>query len=416
MTDAAGTPPEGDQPGTNSLVSGDADDSPSYTYVADWSWMTHVSDQGFRYYACVRAFIFDKQATRQVSITDETVAELLHRSVKSVARARKECYDAGLIEELELVKRQIVVPGQARREVRTFRTLRVNHQPPADHVGPVNCFTEKRRIEGERQAKQHAARAERQGQEPPAADADAPGATPASDSPNVSSRADQGNDGVSAAQPDSPDLSAANPDLSPARTHPDQPAPHLAPPTSADLRQPTTQEVDQETLLTNDPAATGPTATPAVTSPQQGGGVDGLEEGGPLARAHALLASLPHPWTLGKRARDTEAPKVERLLAAGWAEHQLAERWTGAKATNPAGALRFRIGDTPTVPPGRVPTPAGSSGLLPWCGQCGTHHPDGFARNNPRWRVVPNPDTGVDEPCPNCHPTCHVPQPQRTAS
>lgn len=424
MSDAAGdTPPDDEQPSTTTVVSGETESSPSYTYVADWTWMEHVSDQAFRYYACVRSFIFDKQPTFEVQITDETAAKLLHRSVKSVARARKECVDKGLIEEVEIVQRSVAVPGQARREVRTYRTLRVHHQPRPGHVGPVNCFDAKRRIEGEHKAKQDAARAERQGREHPAADTTTGTTAPAPDSPNVSSQAHQAHDDVSPAQPASPNLSPAEPDLSPpdpnsspARTHPDQPAPHLAPPTSADLGQPTPQEVDQQTLLTNDPAPSDPAPTPAVTSPEQDGGVDGLEEGGPLARAQALLASLPTPWTLGKRATDTEAPKVATLLAAGWTEAQLTERWTAARANNPPGALRFRIGDTPALPPGRAPAAAGSAGVDPWCGTCGKDYPDEFARNNTRHRVVPDPQTGRPVPCQNCHPARHVPQPERSAS
>lgn len=136
---------------------------PSFTQTGDWVWMQQaLSDRGFRYYAAVRAFIFDNDDEYEVELTDEVIARLLGKTAKSVSAARRDCYAAGVIEELHTWKESVRIEGKARPEVRTFRRLIVHHEVPEGWTGPVNAYAEKRRIEQRRSAEMNAKRAERQ--------------------------------------------------------------------------------------------------------------------------------------------------------------------------------------------------------------------------------------------------------------
>lgn len=136
---------------------------PTFTQTGDWVWMHQgLSDRGFRYYCAVRAYIFDKDDLFEVDLTDEVIAHLLGKTRKSVSAARRDCYEAGVIEELHTWRESVQVPGKNRPEVRTFRRLIVHHEVPANWPGPINAYDEKRTIEASRAEAMKAKRAERE--------------------------------------------------------------------------------------------------------------------------------------------------------------------------------------------------------------------------------------------------------------
>ncbi|RBM18094.1 hypothetical protein DI005_20075 [Prauserella sp. PE36] len=136
---------------------------PSFTHQGDWVWLNQqLSDRGYRYYSAVRSFIFDADEDFEVDLTDEVIAELLGKDAKSVSRARKDCYAAGVIEELHTWKESVRVEGKAKPEVRTFRRLVIHHEVPEDYAGPVNAYAEKKRVELRRAQEQKAARQARE--------------------------------------------------------------------------------------------------------------------------------------------------------------------------------------------------------------------------------------------------------------
>lgn len=247
---------------------------PTFSQFGHWGWMNQqLSDAGWRYYSAVRSFIFDQDEEFEVDLTDEVIGELLGKSAKTVGRARRDCYAAGMIEELGYWKESVRVSGKAKPEVRTFRRLIVHHEVPEGYEGPVNAYSEKRRIERRRRAEQNEARQLREQQRAarPAAEAADDGAgdgaaedaapsaqgeaapDEGSDRTDLSGQSDQGKHeplDEGPAQCDRTDLSETGTDLSETGTDlststgGDQPKqmPHL--PSHLPYYQPTTGEPD----------------------------------------------------------------------------------------------------------------------------------------------------------------------------
>lgn len=91
--------------------------------------LSSLSDQAFRYYELLRAALADEA---EGEISDEAIATLLNRSVRSVIRARQECIAAGLVVELGGLTHSKQVPGEKGRTSWTLRTLRVRQPEQGD--------------------------------------------------------------------------------------------------------------------------------------------------------------------------------------------------------------------------------------------------------------------------------------------
>jgi hypothetical protein len=143
---------------------------------------------------------------------------------------------------------------------------------------------------------------------------------------------------------------------------------------------------------------------PAADQPGQppGGG------SGTATLVDAAIAVLArHPaWgaVAGPVQRDRLVAHVSTLLAAGWTAPDLLARWQfqPRQATNPGGLLVTRVLSTDSPD---LANPGLEQAALPaWCGRCGTDSGDDRARTNPRFRLVHDPQTNSDNPCPLCHP------------
>lgn len=319
--------PPHDEAGTNRV--GGAGGKPSFSQFGHWAWMNRaLSDAGWRYYCAVRSYIFDADEEFEVDITDEVVAELLGKSAKSIGRARKDCYAAGVIVELSTWKESVRVEGKARPEVRTFRRLIVHHEVPEGYTGPVNAYREKRRIEQRRTQEQREARERR------AQDRKAQKATGAvCDRTDVSAQSDQGerqNDGVC----DRTNLSQSGTNLSEVGTN-------LSENTTSDQAKqlpylPYHLPSHQPTNVADVPTSPEPVQT------ESSGWLD--QEHDQNQDGERLLRSLP--LGIGDRlaghAVTKWSPVVTDALKAGLAESVVIDKLTSGLAAEPV-ASRVRI-------------------------------------------------------------------------
>ncbi|MFD1145876.1 hypothetical protein [Saccharothrix hoggarensis] len=154
-------PPGGEPPETLQIGSAEAG-KPSYTLGWDWIDLhPELPDASVRVYRAIRMCILEKDPDRQIKLTDEEIGELTHRSRTSVWRAMKPLFALGLIEEVSTERRSVRVPGEAKPQVRTFRTLTVHDHPRggySSYEGPVNPFNVLKRVAAERAARERTRR------------------------------------------------------------------------------------------------------------------------------------------------------------------------------------------------------------------------------------------------------------------
>lgn len=121
------------------------------TYTTAWDWidLSDLPDHSVRILRILRMFVFEKDPSRRVRITQDEIAKLARRTESSVRRSMKPLYELGVLEQVEVVKRSVEVPGKNRPEIRTAVVYRLNDKPPAGYAGPVNPFAELKRLRGE---------------------------------------------------------------------------------------------------------------------------------------------------------------------------------------------------------------------------------------------------------------------------
>lgn len=117
----------------------------SSTYLPDWVWMSDAPDQAKVYYWAIRSFIFEKDDQHAYELTDDDLAPMMRRSVDSVVRARKAAEKHGLITVLAEQRRSGYTGGR-KHSLPVLRLIHVQIDPPEGYDGPVNVFTEKRRV------------------------------------------------------------------------------------------------------------------------------------------------------------------------------------------------------------------------------------------------------------------------------
>lgn len=283
----------------------------SYTYLGDWTWMSDAPDYALRVYQCVRAFIFDKDPDSvTVQLTDEEIAALTHRSESATKRARKSCYDHGLLWEVSRYTEHLPPrePG-GRPRARTVRTLGVAVEPPEGFTGPTNCYAELKRLRREREADARGGSDltphTDQGQQEPS---------------NVFAGQCEGSNSVEGRS----NLNEGRPDLL-----------HSAP---CDQGEQGPQVPSQVPLQ------------PTKGSGSDGNSLDGWleaapdEEPGVTAQARSLLEALVMPHGPQYEPRQAEIEHVAAALEAGASEQQVREAILSgiAKAERPAATVKHR--------------------------------------------------------------------------
>jgi hypothetical protein len=326
----------------------------SHTYLGDWTWMSDAPDYALRVYACVRAFIFDKDPDSvAVQLTDEEIAALTNRSESAAKRARKSCYAHGLLWEVSRYTEHLPpkTPG-GRPRARTVRTLGVALEPPEEFTGPANCYAELKRLRREAEARG------------------------GSDlTPHTDQEQQDGVD-VSAGQCEGSNSVEGRSNLTEARSNLLHSAPH-------DQGEQRPQVLFQVPLQ------------PTKGSGDDGGSMDGWLEATPKeesgsttqARARSLLDALVMPHGPQYEPRQADINNVTAALDAGVPEKDVrAEIMSGiAGAERPAATVKGRCEGLWRLysDHGRESGSQSSSASMPeWCGQCEGERPAERFREN----------------------------------
>lgn len=384
-------------------VSAGTSSSPTYTVSWDWAWMSELTDAAYRIYTCVRSYAIEGKTNDPIELTDEFIAHITRRSVSAVKRARKLCYEHGVLRELSSTRVSIPPdePG-GKPQVRTVRKLQVLVQPTHGYQGPVNCFDEHDRFVAEKEAGR--TRQRKRGR------AAAAGSSEGSDLHPHNDQGERGGYDVSAGHSEGSDLTDRDANLT------DRDANLLDfTPSDQGKRAP-----ERSREVSSQPTKAAAAAASSAEQSGNGGWVDDAHEQGTTATAAAspepdtagagLLRALKLPkgaTPLTAKAAGQWAPTVDSALAGPYSPVALVERLTDGlgDTRNPAGVVISRLGDLDAELRQQAERTGGSPEGPAWCGDCGSHYPDARAQKNPRFRKVLGDDRETEYKCPACHPT-----------